>query len=49
MAAVMGDVFSMEYNCHVPLCFKGQVVPTCGWLYATMFEKKSPITATIAI
>jgi hypothetical protein len=35
MIVVMGDVFSLEYNCHVPLFFEGQAVPTCGWLYAT--------------
>jgi hypothetical protein len=37
MVAVMGHVFSLEYNCHVPLCFEGQAVRTCGWLYATKF------------
>jgi hypothetical protein len=28
MVAVMGDVFSLEYNCHVPLYFEGQAVRT---------------------
>jgi hypothetical protein len=41
MVAVMGDVFSLEYNCHVPLRFEGQVVRMCGWLYAPTFFQSS--------
>jgi hypothetical protein len=37
MVAVVGNVFSLEYKCHVPLRFEGQAVRTCGWLYATKF------------
>jgi hypothetical protein len=37
MVAVTADVFSLEYDCHVPLCFEGQAVRTCGWLYAPKF------------
>jgi hypothetical protein len=37
MVAVMGDVFALEYNFHVPLYFEGQAVRTRGWMYVTMF------------
>jgi hypothetical protein len=37
MVAVMGDVFALGYNFHVPLYFEGQAVRTRGWLYVTMF------------
>jgi hypothetical protein len=38
MVAVMGDVFALGYNFHVPLYFEGQAVRTHGWLYVTMIS-----------
>jgi hypothetical protein len=38
MVAVMGDVFALEYNFHVPLYFNGQAVRTRGWLYVSCID-----------
>jgi hypothetical protein len=39
MVAVMGDVFALAYNFHVPLYFEGQSDRTHGWLYVTIISR----------